>query len=148
MFYNYLCRKKKYLFWSPNVREGKEESMKRKFDSRVVCEFLPRKRSCIPFSGGVLHVEQVLSLRLLVKDLWEFQAARDLEAENGNENRATGIRIAWIMEFLFGGPTRKLSQNNSSCVGSKHLSNSKWNSSFCFQISFQPLKEMLIKSRH
>lgn len=50
-------------------------------------------------------LEQVLSLRLLAEVLWELQTVHDLEAENGNENRATEIRIVWIMEFLFGDPT-------------------------------------------
>lgn len=90
-------------------------------------------------------VEKVLSLRLLVEDLWELQTVRDLEAENRKENRAAEIRIAWIMEFLFGDPTEK---NNSFWVSLKHLSNSKWNISFCFQISFQPLKEMHIKPKY
>lgn len=39
-------------------------------------------------------VEKVLSLRLLVEDLWELQTVRDLEAENRKENRAAEIRIA------------------------------------------------------
>lgn len=62
--------------------------------------------------SSVKGEEQVLSLRLLARDLWELRTVHDLEEESGKENRAAEIRIARIMEFLFGDPTKKLNQNN------------------------------------
>lgn len=54
MLYNYLCSKKKCLFWLPNVSKGEEEPTKRKFGSRWFCQFLLEKRSSSLYTGGVL----------------------------------------------------------------------------------------------